>query len=169
MARGYANVQFEWNNTHSVIIRNKGFGKGLNQDAAEIIYQTYYPFIPYSEQKSSGSLANRVRITSYESHANITHMVPYANRQFNADAGNANGTDVMVHRTRTIHPLATSHWSDWAWSVYKKDITRQVDEARLQYTQPTEPSGSVKASTRRRRRKRGLLQAIIALVTGDIK
>lgn len=144
MARGYSNVKFEWNNSASVIVRNKGFGKGLNKDSAQILYETYYPYIPYSLQSTGGNLANNVRITANDDHGTITHLVRYANRQFNADAGNADGVDVLVHRTRMIHELATSHWSDWAWSVHKKEITARVDEARKKYIKPTRLSSSAR-------------------------
>ena len=142
MARGYANVKFEWNDKASNIVKNLGFGKGLNKDAAEILYRNYYDYIPYSLQETSGNLANNVRIMGYNDHATITHLVRYANAQFNADEGNPYGKDVLVHRTRAINELATSHWSEWAWSMHKREITKEVDEARLKYRKPTKQKRS---------------------------
>ncbi len=137
MARGYANVRFEWNGSASTIIKNLGFGKGLNKEAAQILYQYSYEYIPFSLQQSMGSLANRVRISATANQGLITHLVKYANRQYNADKGNPYGEDVLVKRTRAIHPLATSHWADWAWSMHKREITADVDTARLKYRKPT--------------------------------
>ena len=137
MARGFVGLRFEWNDSASNIIKNLGFGKGLNHDAAQIFYETYYPYVPYSMQESAGNLANNVRIFANDDHATITHLVRYANKQFYADAGNAKGVDVKVHRTRLFHPFATSHWSDWAWKVHKSEITKEIDEARLKYRKPT--------------------------------
>ncbi len=137
MARGYANLQFHWNDSASNIIHNLGFGRELNKEAAKILYENAYEYIPYSLQESMGSLADRVRITATDDHATITHLVPYANRQYYADAGSGNGKDVGVHRTRVIHPLATSRWYDWAWKMKKGEITKEIDEARLKYRKPT--------------------------------
>lgn len=133
MARGYKNLEFKWNNSASTTIKNLGFGRGLNKDAAEILYRYSYEYIPFSLQPSMGSLANKVRISANDNHGTITHLVSYAKYQYNADAGNPRGEDDIVHRTRAIHPLATSHWSDWAWSMHKKEITQEIDEARLKY------------------------------------
>ena len=137
MARGYANLRFEWNDSASNIIKNLGFGKGLNKEAAQILYRYSYPYIPFSLQQSMGSLANRVRISATANQGLITHLVRYANKQYNADKGNPYGEDVLVKRTRVVHPLATSHWADWAWSMHKKEITAEVDIARLKYRKPT--------------------------------
>ena len=141
MARGYANTTFKWNDSASVIVRNKGFGKELNYDSAEILYAAYLQYVPWSLLETSGNLANNVRIRAYDDHATITHQVKYANAQFYADEGNPNGVDVKVKRTRAINELATSHWSDWAWSVHKREIVKEVDEARLKYVRPTRSKG----------------------------
>ena len=169
MARGYANLQFHWNDSASNIIHNLGFGRELNKEAAQIFYTHYYDYIPYSLQESMGSLANNVRITATNDHATITHLVRYANKQFYADAGSSNGKDVGVHRTRVVHPLATSRWSEWAWSMHKKEITADIDEARLKYRKPTrsrkkdqkftkDPSGTIQGED--------WLALLLALMTG---
>ena len=120
MARGYANVKFEWNGSHSAVIQNLGFGKGLQRDAAEIIYQHGFKYIPYL----SGDLATNVHIQATEDHANIVHTVKYANKQWENSYPN---------RYRLVHPLATDHWYNFAWANEKKQITQEVDEARLKY------------------------------------
>lgn len=137
MARGYANLRLEWNTGQSTLIKNLGFGKGLNKDAAQIIYRYSYKYIPFSLQQSMGSLANRVRITATQDQGYITHLVKYGKRQYFADEGNPYGDDVKVHRTRAIHELATSHWADWAYLIHKKQIVAEVDKERLKYRKPT--------------------------------
>lgn len=120
MARGYANIKFEWNGKHSAVIQNLGFGKALQRDAAQILYNHAFKYMPYQ----SGDLSLNRHIQAGEKYANIVHQVPYANKQYTA---------VNVHRYTGIHPLATSYWYDAAWKLEKREITKEVDEARLKY------------------------------------
>ena len=76
MARGYANVKFEWNGTASTVIKNLGFGKELQLEAAKIFESYMQPYIPYDE----GNLSTNIRITATDDHATITHLVKYANK-----------------------------------------------------------------------------------------
>lgn len=126
MARGYANVKFEWNGSHSAVIKNLGFGKPLQYDAAKILYNMSYDYMPYDK----GGLSNNVQIRAYKDHANITHRVQYADIQY--EGVTPQGRPI-VKRNITVHPLATSEWYQVAWQQRKREITRQVDEARLQY------------------------------------
>lgn len=133
MARGYANVKFEWNGSASTVIKNLGFGKGLNRDAAQILYEYSIPYIPYKD----GGLTNRVRISANDKQGMITHLVPYASKQYYGDGSDPNtgspGYDQMWERTRTVHPLATSYWDRAAWTLGKRQITQEIDQARLKY------------------------------------
>ena len=120
MARGYANLKFEWNGRASAVIKNLGFGKELNHDAAEILEAYAQPFMPYKD----GGLSTNIRINAFDDHATITHLVKYANKQYEL---------VTPNRNKRIHPLATDHWYEEAYRVSKRQITKEVDEARLKY------------------------------------
>lgn len=136
-------IEFEWNASYSILIKNLGFGKPLNLEAAKIFYKWYRPYIPYK----SGKLTNMVHFASTNDHGTITHYAygmkngvsgyRYSKYQYALDAGNAEGVDERVHRTRTVHRLATSHWDKWAWSVHKKEITDEIKEARKRFRKPT--------------------------------
>lgn len=111
---------FEWNGSHSAVIKNLGFGKPLQRDAAEILYQKAFPYMPYY----SGDLSLNLHIQAGNTYANIVHQVKYADKQYNTKTPN---------RYSLIHPLATDHWYDVAWLYNKQEITAEVDEARMQY------------------------------------
>ena len=133
MARGYANVKFEWNGTASTVIKNLGFGKELQLEAAKIFESYMQPYIPYDK----GNLSTNIRITATDDHATITHLVKYASAQYYGDGSDPNtgspGYDENWQRNRTIHPLATSYWDKAAWTQHKREITRDVDKARMKY------------------------------------
>ena len=135
--------RFEWNASYSVLIKNLGFGKELNLEAAKIYYKWYRKYIPYK----SGKLTRMVHFASTKDHGTITHYAygerngvtgyRYSKYQYYLSEGSADGWDPDVQRTRTVHPLATSHWDKWAWSVHKKEITNEIKEARKKYRVPT--------------------------------
>ena len=146
MAKGHileADVRFEWYKTASMIIYDLGFGPELNKAAAEILYENYAEFVPWSLQESSGNLANNIRIQNVRDGAIITHLVPYAHRQWDADEGNPYGVDDKVHRTRApqLHPKATSHWEKWAWQQKKDKIVREIDKERIKYSRQRRMNG----------------------------
>lgn len=120
MARGYANVDFKWNGRASTVIGNLGFGKPLQLEAAQIFEGYMQPYMPYYE----GNLSTNIRITATNDHATITHLVKYANKQYNG---------IGFNRNLTVHPLATSYWDRAAWTHSKREITKDIDEARLKY------------------------------------
>ena len=121
MARGYSNVKFEWNGTASTVIKNLGFGKELQLEAAKIFESYMQPYIPYDE----GNLSTNIRITATNDHATITHLVKYANKQYHGPSD--------WNRKRIVHPLATSYWDKVTWNNHKREITRDIDEARMKY------------------------------------
>ena len=133
MARGYANVKFQWNGKASTVIKNLGFGKPLQLEAARIFEWYMQPYIPYDE----GDLSTRIRITATETRGTITHLVKYANKQYYGDGSDPEtgspGYDEMWQRNRSVHPLATSFWDKAAWTQNKREITRDIDKARQQY------------------------------------
>ena len=139
MARGYKNIRFEWNASQSVIIENLGFGKNLNKDAASILAQYSEPYVPYR----TGRLNSSVYISANDNKGQITYRakdnrgISYAGYQYYLDYGNPEGNDEDVMRTRTVHELATSRWCDWAWYNHQREITNDIDEARLKYRKPT--------------------------------
>lgn len=121
MARGYKNLSFHWNHSHSTIIENLGFGKDLNREAAQIFYEHYNKYVPYQH----GDLSTRVRISATQDHGTITHLVKYANKQY---------TNPTMNRNTSVHPLATSFWDKACWEAEKREITSEVDEARKKYS-----------------------------------
>lgn len=136
-------ITFEWNAPYSVILNNLGFGKPLNLETAKIFYKWYRPYVPWK----TGKLTKWVHFNSTKDHGTITHYAyaqktptsskfKYSHYQYTIDEGNPFG-DVLVHRTRTEHRYATSHWAEWAWSLHKKDITADIQEARKKYRKPT--------------------------------
>ena len=136
-------IDFEWNASYSILIKNLGFGKQLNLEAAKIFYRWYRPYIPYR----SGKLTSMVHFNSTEKHGTITHYAygtrngltgyRYSKYQWDLSEGSADGWDPDVNRTRTVHPLATSHWDKWCWSVHGKEITNEIAQARKRFRKPT--------------------------------
>ena len=123
MARGYKNISFKWNGSASVVIENLGFTKELQRDAADILYKYSFEYMPYK----SGDLAlnSDIRIHGGKKPtAYITHFVNYAQYQYRRED--------YIH-SPLVHPQATDHWYDWGWLMHKKQITKEVDEARLKY------------------------------------
>lgn len=139
-----AKLDFEWNAPYSVLIKNLGFGKEFNLQAAKIFYKWYRPYIPYK----TGRLTTWVHFNSTKDHGTITHYAysvskstgekrKYSNYQYKLSKGSADGWDPEVNRTRTVHPLATSHWDKWAWSVHRKEITAEIIEERKKHRKLT--------------------------------
>lgn len=132
---GAVDLSFEWNNTSSVTIQNLGFTRELNRDYAQLLAQYAEPYVPFK----SGKLNDSVRITVYGNTTSLTYMPvdeygrSYSKYQYNRDEGDPDGNDVVVHRTRNVHPLATSKWVDWAWSVWQSQITRDLNNIRKRY------------------------------------
>lgn len=123
--------RFEWNGSHSAVVRNLGFGKELQRDTAEILYYTSFPYMPYV----SGDLSTNVHIQALNDRANIVHSVKYAPIQYEGMTYNPkSGRYIPIsNRYLGIHPLATSEWYDVAWLYHKDEITKKVSDARLQY------------------------------------
>lgn len=117
MALNFGEIDFEWNERASTIIKNLGFGKELNKEAAQILYEHYYKYVPYKD----GNLSNNVRVSATDDHGTITHLVKYANKQY---YGNS------FERERRFHPLATSFWDQYCWMNEGYEITEEIDEAR---------------------------------------
>lgn len=132
---GSVDLSFAWNNTSSVTIQNLGFTQELNRDYARLLAEYAEPYVPFK----SGKLNDSVRITVYGNTTSLTYMPvdeygrSYSKYQYNRDEGNPEGKDVGAVRTRNVHPLATSKWVHWAWSVWQSQITRDLNEVRKRY------------------------------------
>lgn len=126
-----SNFSFEWNYSHSIIIKRKGFGKELNKYFADIFAQYSDEFVPFD----TGALANSVRTQATEDHGTVTYMAPYAPEQYSGYNGNE-VLDVPFtaappwNRNREIHPLATSLWDKACWNTYGSVISRKLNEKR---------------------------------------
>lgn len=117
MAKPKANIRFQWNDSHSVIIENLGFGTSLNKEMAQICASHIDKYVPYK----SGALASNLRITATPSHGTITYLQPYANKQYY-------GPDTNRHRD--VHPLATSMWDQACFTNEWPEIIAEVDAFR---------------------------------------
>lgn len=120
-----SNFSFEWNYSHSMIIKRKGFGIELNKYFADLMRDYSDEFVPYD----SGDLAAYVQTFATNDHGTVTYQQPYAGPQYTGD----NGSDKPENewkRNRSFHPLATSHWDRAAWSQYGSAISRKLNQKR---------------------------------------
>lgn len=104
-----------------VHINSKRIQRKLNQLCSDdatmyeihnLFAKTIDPWTPFRE----GPLSQSVRITPQY----IQYIVPYAHYQY--EGININ----EANRTRTIHPLATSHWDKVAMQTQRDSFVRQV-------------------------------------------
>lgn len=120
---------FEWNYSHSVIVKRKGFGRDLNKHFADLVADYSEEYVPYYE----GDLSHYVQTRATEDHGTVTYQVPYANAQYTGHWVDANGREHFINeanRCRDFHPLATSYWDKAAWTQYKSVITKELNEYR---------------------------------------
>lgn len=131
MARGYKNMSFHWNYSASTIIENLGFGRQLNKEVATIFRKYCEPYLPYD----TGNLSRRTRITATKDHGTITYLSGYARPQYYGTGDYMQGENNPVdwQRNTAVHPFATSFWDRAAWTAHKREITQEVDNARLKY------------------------------------
>ena len=114
------NFSFEWNYSHSIILKRKGFGKELNKYFADLMADYSDEYVPYHE----GDLSHYVQTRATEDHGTVTYQVPYANKQYQGININESNRD------RRFHPLATSYWDRAAWSQYGSVISRKLNQRR---------------------------------------
>ena len=125
MADG-TDISFRWNESRSVIIRNKGFGKDLNRDIGKILASHMDKYVPYDSKRTSGNhLANSVRITPRENSVSITYVRPYANYQYHGS--------YTWNRDLSVHNLATSYWDKMCWSNESVAIMNEINAARKRH------------------------------------
>lgn len=125
MADG-TDISFQWNESRSVIIRNKGFGKDLNRDIGKILASHMDKYVPYDSNRASGNhLANSVRITPRENSVSITYVKPYANYQYHGS--------YTWNRDLSVHNLATSYWDKMCWSNESVAIMNEINAARKRH------------------------------------
>lgn len=118
MAR--SNYSFEWNYSHSVIVRRKGFGKELNQYFADLVADYSEEFVPYLE----GDLSHFVQTRATDDHGTVTYQVPYAGVQYTGAGINEE------NRCRQFHPLATSYWDKAMWQHYSGVVGKALNKKR---------------------------------------
>ena len=117
MAKPKNTIYFQWNDSHSVIIGNLGFGVSLNKEIARICASHIDKYVPYK----SGALASNLRISATKDHGTITYLQQYANKQYYGPDEN---------RCRDYHPLATSMWDKACFSNEGPEIVAEVDSVR---------------------------------------
>ena len=123
MAR--SNISFQWNESRSVLIKRKGFGKDLNYEIAKIFERHMYKYVPYDSRRTEGThLADSSYITANENVGRVTYRKPYANRQYYG---------LEFNHDTTVHQLATSIWDHFCWENEKSVIGREANAARKRY------------------------------------
>lgn len=123
MAR--SNISFQWNESRSVLIKRKGFGKNLNQEMAKIFERHMYKYVPYDSKRTEGThLADSSYITADDKQGRVTYRKPYANVQYLGE---------WFNHDKEGHPLATSFWDEMCWANEKPVISREINAARKRY------------------------------------
>lgn len=120
---------FEWNYSHSVIIKRKGFGKELNKYFADLVADYSDEFVPFHE----GDLSYYVQTFATEDHGTVTYQMPYASAQYTGRWVDGNGREHIINednRDRRYHQLATSYWDKAAWSHYGPVIGKELNRKR---------------------------------------
>lgn len=116
-----SNFDFEWNYSHSMIIKRKGLvGREFNKYFADLVADYSDEFVPYHE----GDLSSYVQTFGAEDHGTVTYQMPYANRHYLGDNIDESKRD------RRFHPKATSYWDKAAWEQYGPVISRKLNEYR---------------------------------------
>lgn len=120
-----SNFSFQWNYSHSIILKRKGFGKELNKYFAELMRDYSDEYVPYD----TGALASQTRISATNDHGTVTYIAPHAGYQYTGDNGSL-VPESEWNRNRSVHPLATSFWDKAAWSQYGSVISRKLNQKR---------------------------------------
>lgn len=124
MGRNYK-LDFRWNGSSSVIAGRKGFGKELNRFVAETIDKYSYPYMPYR----TGFMWDSKYIRADEDKALLIYTSKYAKYQHDNEGYNHNHPE-------QLHPLATAHWEQFAWSNHKSEISQEISDYRKKLSKP---------------------------------
>lgn len=120
MARGNFDAEFKWNYPKTVIMKNKGYGSGINRAFAEALYEFMTPLTP----KKTGYLRDAVEIGSDNKNGWIHYLADYSAKQYE-------GPDDDWNRTTEG---TTSAWDVFAWTLYKEQIVDKVDDYRKRHS-----------------------------------
>lgn len=106
-------MEFHWNYNTGGIVQRKGFGADTNKVFADTLVKYGEEFTPMK----SGALRLAVTVKANPTNAKIQYPgIKYADYQYNADDSTWN----------RFTPGTTSRWLDYAWQVYKAQITGTV-------------------------------------------
>ena len=114
-------MRFQWNYSHSVIIRRKGFNKEFMREVGRIMASHMDKYVPYGT-KYDIHMANRVTVAPRNESVSIQYKVPYANKQYNGPA--------TWNRDTSYHPLATSYWDKACWTNERTQILAEINTVR---------------------------------------
>lgn len=123
------NVKFEWNKSSVKIIHDLGFGKELNKEFANLVAAYSEDYVPFHE----GDLSYYVQTFGAKDHGTVTYQVPYSKAQYQGYWTTKDGRTVHVDenkRDRRYHPLATSRWTEFAWSMHGDQIIAELNRKR---------------------------------------
>lgn len=123
-------IHFEWNYSHSTIIKYKGLqNKDFYKEVAQIMYRHMYKYVPWDSTQPFNKtdpephLAEHVRISATDKAGYVTFLNSYANYQY----------EWPGRHDTNYHPLATSAWDQACWNQEKIQIGREVSKARKKY------------------------------------
>ena len=117
-------IKFSWNGNSSIIAGRKGFGKELNRYCAETIDRYSFPYMPYR----TGYMWKTKFIRAYDNRALLIYTSRYAKYQHNYPYNH--------NHPEQIHPLATDHWEQWAWSNHKLEMCNDINNYRKKLSKP---------------------------------
>lgn len=123
-------AKFEWNESRSVIIRDKGFTPEYYHEIGEIMRRHMHKYVPYGTEPKGTHLADSAYVRVVNNGANIIYPKPYANRQY---MGVKQGGESYDYN-KQLHPLATSLWDQVCWQNEKFVIGKEINEARRKYS-----------------------------------
>ncbi|MBR4377356.1 MAG: hypothetical protein IKP50_00500 [Bacilli bacterium] len=121
-------INFQWDKSRTLIIRDKGFTKDFYQELGQIMERHMYKYTPYDSTRVSGKhLADSTQIKATDTDVTIHYTKRYANRQYYGAP--------TWKRDLSYHPLATSKWDQTCWVNEKWVIGREANAARKRYAQ----------------------------------
>lgn len=133
-------AKFRWLKTKSKILNDLGLTQNTQLFFAEECYRKMFPYIPAREMQ----MARNVKITATQEDGEILFRTPYSHYQwagilYLAENGSSWAklgetkypSDRKLNYSKSLHPLATSHFDEVMWETYEDEIVKSVDNYRI--------------------------------------